>query len=107
MSCCFTKKNREDASALAANDKTPHLQLLDIRAWKNKCNGLELILRKFKLMRTFSKMRESFQERPSKKTLAKRLRVQREIEALKNMRATGGSLAGLRPLNRDKKGIRL
>ena len=107
MSCCFVKKDREDASALAAGDGTPHLQLMDIRTWRDTCNGLQLFLRSFQLMRAFSNMRENFQERPAKKTLAKRLRVQREIEALKCMRATGGSLAGLRPLNRDEKGIRL
>ena len=107
MSCCFIKKDREDASALADGDGTPHLQLMDIRTWRDKCNGLQLVLRRFKLMRTFSNMRENFQKRPSKKTLAKRLRVQREIEALKNMRATRGSLAGLRPLNQDEMGTRL
>ena len=107
MSCCFIKKDREDALALATGDGTPHLQLMDIRTWRDKCNSLQLVLQKFKLMRAFSNMHENFQKRPSRKTLAKRLRVQREIEALKNMRATGGSLAGLRPLNQDEKGMRL
>lgn len=107
MSCCFIKKDREDASSLATGDGIPHLQLMDIRTWKDKCSGLQLCLQNFQVLRAFSNMRENFQERPSKKTLAKRLRVQREIEALKRMRATGGPLAGLRPLNRDEKGILL
>lgn len=107
MSCCFIKKDRENASALAVNDGIRNLQLMDIRLWRNKCNNLQLSLQRFQVMRAFSNVRENFRERPTKKLLAKRLRVKREIEALKQMRATGGSLAGLRPLNRDEKEILL
>lgn len=105
MSCCFIKKDRENIPPLAANDRIRNLQLMDIRVWRNKCYDLQLSLHSFQVMRAFSKIRDNFQERPTKKVLAKRLRVQREIEALKHMRATGESLAGLRPLNRGEKGI--
>ena len=101
MSCCFVKKDRENASALAANDGICNLQLLDIRAWRDKCNGLQLCLQSFQVLRAFSNIRDNFQEMPTKKVLAKRLRVQREIEALRHMQTTRYSLAGLRPLNRD------
>ena len=101
MYCCFTKKDHENASALVESNITPHLQLLDIRMLKNKCNNLQLCFQSFQLLRVFINIRENFRQRPSKKTLAKRLRVQREIEALKSMRAPEYSLAGLRPLNRD------
>jgi len=102
MSCCFVKKDREDTLVLAAGDDTPHLQLMDIRTWRDKCNGLQHSLQRFQVLRAFDNMRKNFKDRPTKKVLAKRLRVKREIEVLRHMRTTGGSLAGLRPLNRDE-----
>lgn len=107
MSCCFIKKDRENASALANVNEIRNLQLMDIRAWRYKCIDLQLCLQRFQLLRAFSNICDNFQKRPTKKVLAKRLRVQREIEALRNMRATKDTLAGLRPLNQDEKGIRL
>lgn len=107
MSCCFIKKDRENASALAANGGIRNLQLMDICTWRYMCYGLQICLHRFQVLRAFSNIRKNFQDMPTKKVLAKRLRVQREIEALKNMQTTGYTLAGLRPLNRDEKEIRL
>ena len=102
MSCCFPrKKDRSDPHTLASEDLTPHLQLIDIRSWKNKCGNLESIFKLFVTLRAFNNMRQNFITRPKYKrtTLAKRNRIQREIQALQDMKSTKYPQAYQQPLN--------
>ena len=53
MSCCFIKKDRDNASALANVNDIHNLQLMDIRAWRYKCIDLQLCLQRFQVLKSF------------------------------------------------------